>query len=55
MRKPKGKLVALLAGAGVVVLMVVGVWFWRDFYCHLFLDHRLVLLQFYASDRDEQR
>ncbi len=42
MRKPKGKLVALLAGAVVVVLVAVGAWFWRDFYCHLFLDHRLV-------------
>ena len=39
MRKPKGKLVALLAGAVVVVLVAVS---WRDTYCHLFLDPRLV-------------
>ncbi len=42
MRKPKGKLVALLAGAVVVVLVAVGVMFWKDVYCHLFLDPRLV-------------
>ena len=39
MRKPKGKLVALLAGAVVVVLVAVS---WRDIYCHLFLDPELV-------------
>ncbi len=39
MRKPKGNLVALLAGAVVVVLVAVS---WRDIYCHLFLDPRLV-------------
>ncbi len=39
MRKPKGKLVALLAGAVVVVLVAVS---WKDLYCHLFLDPRLV-------------
>ncbi len=39
MRKPKGKLVALLAGAVVVVLVAVS---WEDVYCHLFLDPRLV-------------
>ncbi len=42
MRKPKGKLVALLAGAVVVVLVAVTVMFWKDVYCHLFLDPRLV-------------
>ncbi len=42
MRKPKGKLVALLAGAVVVVLLAVGAMFWKDLYCHLFLDPRLV-------------
>ncbi len=42
MRKPKGKLVALLAGAVVVVLVVVTATFWKDVYCHLFLDPRLV-------------
>ena len=42
MRKPKGKLVALLAGAVAVVLVAVGVMFWKDVYCHLFLDPRLV-------------
>ncbi len=42
MRKPKGKLVALLAGAVVVVLVAVGAMFWKDIYCHLFLDPRLV-------------
>ncbi len=42
MRKPKGKLVALLAGAVVVVLVAVGAMFWKDVYCHLFLDPRLV-------------
>ncbi len=39
MRKPKGKLVALLAGAVVVVLVAMS---WRDIYCQLFLDPRLV-------------
>ncbi len=39
MRKPKGKLVALLAGAVVVVLLAM---LWGDIYCHLFLDPRLV-------------
>ncbi len=42
MRKPKGKLVALLAGAVVVVLVAVTATFWKDVYCHLFLDPRLV-------------
>ncbi len=42
MRKPKGKLVALLAGAVVVVLVVVAGMFWKDIYCYLFLDPRLV-------------
>ncbi len=42
MRKPKGKLVALLAGAVVVVLVAVGATFWKDVYCHVFLDPRLV-------------
>ncbi len=32
MRKPKGKLVALLAGAVVVVLVAVGAMFWEDVY-----------------------
>ena len=35
MRKPKGRLVALLAGAVVVVLLAM---LWGDIYCHLFLD-----------------
>ena len=38
-RKPKGKLVALLAGAVVVVLVAVS---WKNIYCHLFLDPQLV-------------
>ncbi len=42
MRKPKGKLVALLAGAVVVVLVAVVATFWKDVYCHLFLDPKLV-------------
>ncbi len=42
MRKPKGKLVALLAGAVVVVLVAVTGMFWKDVYCHLYLDPRLV-------------
>ncbi len=42
MRKPQGKLVALLAGAVVVVLVAVGAMFWKDIYCHLFLDPKLV-------------
>ncbi len=42
MRKPTGKLVALLAGAVVVVLVAVGVMFRKDVYCHLFLDPELV-------------
>ncbi len=42
MRKPKGKLVALLAGAVVVVLVAVAAMFWKDLYCQLFLDPRLV-------------
>ncbi len=42
MRTPKGKLVALLAGAVVLVLVSVGGIFWKDVYCHLFLDSRLV-------------
>ena len=42
MRNPKGKLVALLAGAVVVVLVAVGAMFWKDAYCRLFLDPRLV-------------
>ncbi len=41
MRKPKGKLVALLAGAVVVVLVTVALTFWKDVYCHLFLDPKL--------------
>ncbi len=41
MRKPKGKLVALLAGTVVVALVAVGAIFWKDVYCHLFLDARL--------------
>ncbi len=41
MRKPKGKLVALLAGAVVVVLVAVVAMFWKDVCCHLFLDPRL--------------
>ncbi len=42
MRKPKGKLVALLAGAVVVALLAVVAMFWKDVYCHLYLDPRLV-------------
>ena len=42
MRKPKGKLVALLAGAVAVPLLTLAVLFWKDVYCHLFLDPRLV-------------
>ncbi len=42
MRKPKGKLVALLAGAVVVVLVAVTAMFWKDVYCHVFLDPELV-------------
>ena len=42
MRKPKGKLVALLATAMGVVLVAVGAMFWKDVYCHLLLDPRLV-------------
>ncbi len=42
MRKPKGKLVALLAGAVVVPLLTLAVLFWKDVYCHLYLDPRLV-------------
>ncbi len=42
MRKPKGKLVALLAGAVGVVLVAVTAMFWKDVYCHLYLDPRLV-------------
>ncbi len=42
MRKPKGKLVALLAGAVVVVLVAVGAMFWKEIYCHLYLDPQLV-------------
>ena len=34
MRKPKGKLVALLAGAVAVPLLTLAV-FWKDIYCHL--------------------
>ncbi len=40
MRQSKGKLVALLAGAVVVVLVAVLIW--KDVYCHLFLDPELV-------------
>ncbi len=47
MRKPKGKLVALLAGAVVVVLVVVS---WQDIYCHLFLHPELVGR--WRSDKD---
>ncbi len=39
MRKPKGKLVALLAGAVAVVLVAM---LWGDIYCYLFLDRRLM-------------
>ncbi len=39
MRKPKGKLVALLAGAVVVAVTAM---FWKDVYCHVFLDPELV-------------
>ena len=53
MRKPKGKLVALLAGAVVVVLVAVGAMFWKDVYCHLFLDPRLVGR--WTSDSDDVR
>ncbi len=42
MRKPKGKRVALLAGTVVVVLVAVTAMFWKDLYCHLFLDPQLV-------------
>ncbi len=35
----KGKPVALLAGAVVVVLVAM---FWKDIYCRLYLDPRLV-------------
>ena len=50
MRKPKGKLVALLAGAVAVVLVAVS---WKDLYCHLFLDPRLVGQ--WTSDSDDVR
>lgn len=42
MRKPRGKLVALLAGTVVAVLVVLTAMFWKDIYCRLFLDPRLV-------------
>ena len=43
MRKPKGKLIALLAGVMALgVLGMVGMVYWKDIYCHLFLDPRLV-------------
>ncbi len=43
MRKPTGKLVALLAGAVAVPLLTLAVLFWKDVYCHLYhLDPRLV-------------
>ncbi len=41
MRNPKGKLVALLAGAVAVPLLTLAAVFWKDVYCHLFLDPRL--------------
>ncbi len=53
MRKPKGKLFALLTGAVVVVLVAVGAMFWKDVYCHLFLDPRLVGQ--WTSDSDDVR
>ena len=37
-----GRSLALLAGAVVVVLVAVTAMFWKDIYCHLFLDPRLV-------------
>ena len=42
MRKPRGKLVALLAGAVAIPLLTLAVLFWKDVYCHLFLDPELV-------------
>ena len=43
MRIRRGKLVAVLAGVVVVVLLtMVAALFWKDAYCHLFLDPRLV-------------
>ncbi len=42
MRNPKGKLVALLAGAVAVLLLTLAVLFWKDIYCHALLDPRLV-------------
>ena len=43
MRKPKGKLIALLAGAVAVPLLTLAVLFWKGVYCHLYhLDPRLV-------------
>ena len=42
MRKPKGKLVALLAGAVAGPLLTLAALYWKDAYCRLFLDPRLV-------------
>ena len=42
MRKPKGKLVALLAVAVAMPLLTLAVLFWKDVYCHVFLDPQLV-------------
>ncbi len=52
-RKPKGKLVALLAGAVVVVLVAVVAMFSKDIYCHLYLDPRLVGRWEFVAHGDE--
>ena len=42
MRKPRRKLLTLLVGSAAVVLVAVAAFAWKDIYCHLFLDPRLV-------------
>ncbi len=43
MTTPSRKLLAVTLGAVAVgVVVTLGLGFWRDVYCHLFLDPRLV-------------